>query len=419
VASVFKAKGAKHYTINYVDETGRRRKKKGATDKGVTKRIANEIENRVALLRDGVVDPKAAALAKQGARPLGEHFADWLADMQARGNTPAHAKLSYDRARKTAALTRGVKMDLIDPGRKPAVLALANAVVAAMLKSAKLDDLTPERIQSALATLKAAGKSSQTINHYRAALRAFCLWMVGTGRMRDNPMRGVRGLNVEKDRRHTRRNLTGDEFGRLLVATVLGPTREGMPADVRAWAYRLAAWTGFRVNELRTLTPESFQLDGDRPTVSVSAEHTKNGKAAVQPIPPGFAESLISLVAWKPPGVPLLPLAHETARAMRADLKSAGVAYKTPSGVADFHSLRSYYVSALIRGGATIKEVQTMARHANPATTLKHYATVTDAEKQVAIDRLWTPSPANQDATDSATRPVQEGVKPPDSPGNT
>ena len=36
VASVFKIKGKKEYTIVYTDEYGKRRKKKGYTDKRVT-----------------------------------------------------------------------------------------------------------------------------------------------------------------------------------------------------------------------------------------------------------------------------------------------------------------------------------------------------------------------------------------------
>ena len=47
MASVFKPKGAKKYMITWRDENGRRRKRIGATDKGVSQRIANDIENKV------------------------------------------------------------------------------------------------------------------------------------------------------------------------------------------------------------------------------------------------------------------------------------------------------------------------------------------------------------------------------------
>jgi hypothetical protein len=59
MASVFKPKNKSKYVILYTDETGRRRKKTGATDKAVTQRIARDLENRVVLRREGVIDAKA------------------------------------------------------------------------------------------------------------------------------------------------------------------------------------------------------------------------------------------------------------------------------------------------------------------------------------------------------------------------
>ena len=53
MASVFKLQGSTKYLIFYTDETGRRRKKTTATDKAVSERIARDIENRVALRREG------------------------------------------------------------------------------------------------------------------------------------------------------------------------------------------------------------------------------------------------------------------------------------------------------------------------------------------------------------------------------
>ena len=71
MASIFKASPrAKKYTILYFDENGKRRKKTGATDKAVTERIARDIENRVALRREGVVNPREEAYAQHAAEPL-------------------------------------------------------------------------------------------------------------------------------------------------------------------------------------------------------------------------------------------------------------------------------------------------------------------------------------------------------------
>src|SRR5262249_60670826 len=115
-----------------------------------------------------------------------------------------------------AALIRGVRLAEIDPGRKPEAQERAARKLADTLRTARLSDLTPERVQAALALLREAGKSNQTVNHYRAALRAFVRWAWERTRLRDNPMRGVSGYNAEEDVRHVRRTLTDDELARLI-----------------------------------------------------------------------------------------------------------------------------------------------------------------------------------------------------------
>jgi hypothetical protein len=76
MASVFKLKGAKKHVIFYTDESGRRRKKVGAIDKGVTLRIARDLENRAAIRREGLIDPREDAYAAHEVRPLAGHLAD-------------------------------------------------------------------------------------------------------------------------------------------------------------------------------------------------------------------------------------------------------------------------------------------------------------------------------------------------------
>ena len=71
--------------------------------------------------------------------------------------------------------------------------------------------------------------------------------------------------------RHVRRPLTPEEAARLVEATAANPFVKGMTGPDRAMVYALAAGTGFRREELRTLTPERFNLDSDPPTVRVLA----------------------------------------------------------------------------------------------------------------------------------------------------
>ncbi|MGC8644466.1 MAG: hypothetical protein ACP5XB_31775 [Isosphaeraceae bacterium] len=59
--------------------------------------------------------------------------------------------------------------------------------------------------------------------------------------------------------------------------------------------------------ELRTLTPERFDLAADPPTVTVRACDAKNGREAVQPVPAALADRLVPWLASKAAGKAYLP----------------------------------------------------------------------------------------------------------------
>ena len=56
--------------------------------------------------------------------------------------------------------------------------------------------------------------------------------------------------------------------------------------------YTLAVSTGLRAGEIRSLTPTSFDLDADSPTVTVAAAYSKRRREDVQPIRGDFAMEL-------------------------------------------------------------------------------------------------------------------------------
>jgi integrase len=160
------------------------------------------------------------------------------------------------------------------------------------------------------------------------------------------------GYNAATDPRHTRRAFTDDEVGRLLDVAERGPVVLGMAGPDRAMAYRTALGSGFRAGELRSLTPESFDLDGDPPTVTVAAAYSKRRRRDVQPIRRDLAERLRTWLADKPAGVPVLNLPDKAATMLRVDLDAAGIAYRDDAGrVADFHSLRHTFITNLTQGG--------------------------------------------------------------------
>ncbi len=109
------------------------------------------------------------------------------------------------------------------------------------------------------------------------SIKAFTRWLWRDGRAAGDTLAHLQGYNAETDRRRERRDLLPDEFARLIQAAERGPTTFEMLGPDRAMLYATAAGTGFRANELRTLTRESFDLDSDSATVTV-AKATRRGK---------------------------------------------------------------------------------------------------------------------------------------------
>ncbi len=346
MASVFKPAGSKKYVILYTDETGRRRKKTGATDKTVTQRIGRDIENRVALRREGLIDPADESYAAHEARPLTDHLADFRRSLEAKGGTAKHASVTSNRAQRILKLAR----------------------------ARRIADISSSKALDAMAALRDEGLSTETINHHIRAVKGFSRWLWKDGRAREHHLAHLSIRNSEADRRRCRRALTQDEAARLVMAANRGPVVLGITGPDRARLYSLALGTGFRASELGSLTAGRFNLSADPPTATVPAAYTKNGKEAVQPIPLSLAEELAPWLASMPSDRLLFNLPDRTADMVRVDLAAAGIEYETPSGVVDFHALRGCYVSYLVASGASVKTCQVLARHSTPSLTIGIYA---------------------------------------------
>jgi integrase len=157
--------------------------------------------------------------------------------------------------------------------------------------------------------------------------------------------------------------------------------------------YTLALGTGLRSAELRTLTPEQFDLAANPPTVTVLACYAKNGREATQPLPTALAGLVVPWLAAKPAGRPVFEgMTKRTAEMLAIDLKAAGIAPETDSGVVDFHALRASYISNLVASGASVKVCQVLARHSTPSLTIGIYAKASLHDIQGAVDALPDPT---------------------------
>ena len=150
---------AKVWYYRYVDSDGVKCERRGCPDLQATKQLAGAAEAGAAKVRAGLVDPRDAARRLQAGKALAEHLDDFRAHLVAKGGTPKHADIFADRARRVAALAAGGGLGEIDPPNTATAVDRERVAEARaeILGKARLADLTPARVQAALATLKCAG----------------------------------------------------------------------------------------------------------------------------------------------------------------------------------------------------------------------------------------------------------------------
>ena len=397
------------YIIKYFDENGKRCKESvRAGDLETARQIAGQRELAVLRRERGIFDPAQERTADENRRPLAEHVADFGNFLADKGNTPKHVRMTCQHVRW----------------------------VAARCEAQQISDLTGPAVLRAIGELRTSGgpvagkrktkvaASLRTCNSYLTSLKAFTRWLWEHKRTTGDALCGLDGFNAETDRRHVRRELTPEEMAWLLAETEKHTLPEhNLPGPDRAMVYRLALGTGFRASELRSLTPESFDLASDPPTVTVGASYSKRRREDQQPIRPDLAALLRPWVADRAAGVPVFAtLPGNTARMLRSDLRTARKAwiaaapvgperearersdflkYRNAAGeVADFHATRHTYISGVVAGGASVKTAQELARHSTPVLTIGRYSHARLHDLQGALESLpdltGNPDPASE-----------------------
>lgn len=357
-----------NYTYSYVDANGRRCTAVGSADKGATRRMLEKAETEARLIEAGVIEAKDDKADRAARRPIAEHVEDYRLSLIAKGDTAKHAD------HVAGAILR----------------LLASARVE------RLPDVDQETVQAAIAKMKAL-RSARTVNHALAACKAFLRWCSDVDRIKVEPkwLKTVKPYNEAVDQRRVRRSLSKAELETLLTTTRgLPPAtmggRSGVPryeisGPERSMLYRLAAATGLRANELRTLDASAFQLDGDDPHIVVKAGYSKHRREDRQPIRRADAAAFREWLAVRA-GLPVVVVHQYTAAMLAADLKASGIEPKNAEGVVDFHALRATYITLLFESGADPKEVQKLARHSTITLTMDRYVKKTAAALRTALE---------------------------------
>lgn len=354
-----------------------------ATDKAAARRLLADLCRRAEQGNAQLPDRDAARL------PLAGHLEAFKSDVELGLGSKGGRKRRPPGAEQVALVVQRVQ-HVIDGCRfeMPADLdASAPAKLARHLQ---------ERVR---ARKEDGGLSPQTAEFHLATARRFVRWLSKrVPSVAPDLFDPIPGFDPSSDRRHARREVGPADLAKLIdAARASTRTIRKLTGPDRAMLYLVAFATGYRAGELAALCPEHFNLDADRPTATLPGKVTKNKKKATQYLPGGVAEQLRTYLADKPAGSPVWPgtWIEKPAKVLRRDLAAAGIPYvvKTIDGprFADFHALRHSYLSALAASGASVKELQELARHSDPRLTLGIYTHARAESLGAAVDRLPIP----------------------------
>jgi integrase len=340
--------------------------------------LVKKVERRVA----GIADP----LEEHGKRPLIQHLKDFEKYLRDKGNTKDHVLHTVHR-------------------------------VEAAIKACRfttLREISASRLIGFLGDLRRGGFGIAISNHYLRAMKMFTRWLVKDRRHRDDVLAYLSMMNAETDRRRLRRPLSAEEFERLIHATRNGPPIQKLTGEDRALLYIVACYTGFRRNEIGSVTARSFDFDSAPPTLTVQAAYSKRRRVDVIPLRADFALFLRQWIEGRrrlKHHEPLLKIrGKHTAEMLRTDLafarsvwigeaetaaeqavreKSSFLTYANSEGrVADFHALRKTFITNLSRAGVSPKMAQSLARHSDINLTMNVYTMLNVNDQAAAVESL-------------------------------
>ena len=359
-------KQSPYWYVDYIDANGKRKRQKAYKDKVASLQLAARLEKDVELAKEGVID-KYAGHRKM---PLTEHLEAYKKNLINKGSSEKHIDMTYMR-------------------------------VKAMIANCKFTFITevqPSIVLNELAKLRNSKNqekdlSIQSKNYYLKALKSFFNWMVEDQRIGENPINHLKCQNADVDIKRKRRALDDEELSKLIKSTMGGLDHHGMTGQQRAMVYILAVNTGFRAREIASLTWGAFDFNDIAPTVTIQAGYSKRRRNDVQPLRHDIAKLF---QGWKcergesHDDKVFRPLKYmRWADMIRKDMELAGLSYLDEAGrVADFHALRHTYVTNLVKGGASPKIAQSLARHSKIELTMNTYTHLSLHDHRQALEAL-------------------------------
>lgn len=372
-----------NYYGQFRDHAGEVQRVPLCPDKTAAKQLLAKIITEDRMIGAGLTD----ANADQKARPLAEHIAEYLKYLLAKGDTAPYVAATGSHIR---GVVQGCGFKLIA-------------------------DLNPGRVMEYLAERRQQGLSASASNHYLRAVKGFSTWLVKSKRSREDVLKFLSAMNTEADRRHVRRAVSAEEFAALVEAARKGETFRGLDGPSRRVLYLLAAGTGYRVSELASVTPGSFNLGGKPPTLTVAAGYSKRRRRDEVPLTPSLVPMLREFLKGRPADEPVFSgwWMEKAAEMVRGDLQAARAAwiaeatdkaerdrreasdsfkYRDSAGhVFDFHALRGQFITFLARAGVGLTTAQKLARHSTPTLTANVYTHLGLSDLAAAVEGVALP----------------------------
>ncbi|MBI4563841.1 MAG: tyrosine-type recombinase/integrase [Planctomycetes bacterium] len=327
----------------------------GYTDKGETRRLAQQLALEADEIRRGVRKAPQAA-DTEGLKPIAEHieaYLDWGNTQGGRGGRP----WAKDYAAKQKACL---------------------AWWTEALRVGTLKDITLPGVEAALQEYAKTGVTGKTLSNTAGMLHAFVAWCTERKFLSTNPLEGLREFDTSVSPKNFRRAFTLEEVGKLLAVT----------PEPRNLIYRLALVTGYRAGEIKSLCVGD--LDFENLTVLLHAENAKDRREAVAALPTDLAEALARHVEGRAAEDELFPEweHNHAADQITLDMERAGIEKRTFHGKADFHSLRTTHVNLGIELGFDVKTAQALARHKDPHMTMNVYGRANADCLRAAVEKL-------------------------------
>jgi integrase len=239
---IFRQNGCKTWRVRFSVGCRQYDEPLGTRLKEVAETKARTLIRETELEAAGMLAPKIQRDVAQS--PLKELLEEWLAVGLSSEVTPKHRVYSRNRPEKV----------FTDCGWR------------------FMRDVSATEFEAWRNSERAKGAKPKTLNEYLGHLRSFFGWMENRGMILANPLRLLKPLRVVRE--DSKRAFTLQELQRLVAAV----------PRYRACVYTLAAFTGLRKAELRSLIWNRVRLDGKLPVIELEAKLTKNRKGGTLPL---------------------------------------------------------------------------------------------------------------------------------------